>query len=211
MGNDTEELIKQFSHDKASGHWQLNAGGWAGVYLIAAGIILFTVSFISGLIFRGMLTGEKEGTISISAAFFPAFLATIAATIILHEAIHGLLFLVMGSKPRFGFRLLGKFFPVAYVTSNDLLSRNRYLVVALGPLLILSTICFVTAVMSTLTGIMLLALSAMAMNISGAIGDIAGTRHILKHSRDTFFQDTEDGFNWYSQEMPSPPFERQKY
>jgi len=57
------------------------------------------------------------------------------AFIILHEAVHGVLFLFLGGKPRFGVKLVGRFFPVAfYTTARAPILRNQYLLVALAPI-----------------------------------------------------------------------------
>jgi hypothetical protein len=201
MGNNTEVDISQIPGYKFAGQWQLNVKGWSGVTLTIAVILLFILSLFLGLMLHGLITGVKEFSFSISAGeliflLLPA--GVIAATIILHEAVHGFMFLAMGSKPRFGFRLLGRFFPVAYVTSSRLLSRNRYLLVCLSPFLIITAISFVVSIIAASSGIILLALLAMAMNISGSIGDLIAGRNILRHNRAILFEDTQDGFTCYS-------------
>ena len=42
-------------------------------------------------------------------------LGVIVAVMILHEAVHGLVFLIVGAKPRFRVKLMGSFFPVASI------------------------------------------------------------------------------------------------
>jgi len=198
MGNNTEADISQKPGFKFAGQWQLKIRGWSEVTMIAAGIVLFILSLFVGLILHGLITGVEKLSFSISAGESLLPVGVIAATIILHEAVHGFMFLAMGSKPRFGFRLLGRFFPVAYVTSSGLLSRNRYLFVALSPFLIITAISFAVSIIASSSGMISLALLAMALNISGSIGDLMAGRNILRRNRAALFEDTQDGFICYT-------------
>jgi len=45
--------------------------------------------------------------------------------------------------------------------------------------------------------IVALAIIAMAMNVSGSIGDLMMAWKIRRHGRKTLYEDTENGFNWY--------------
>src|SRR5437899_8245356 len=107
----------------------------------------------------------------------------------LHEGLHALAFLFWGGKPYFGAKL-----PVALYcgAKNQLFRRNQYLVVGLAPLVVI-----------TLAGIILTLLSpvlasytllATAGNISGAAGDVWGTRELLKQSDEVLVEDTDIGF-----------------
>jgi hypothetical protein len=102
-----------------AGRWQINVKGLPMVAIIAGGNFVFGLSFVLGIIIRDLLRGVYEAQISFEGLIsFPIIIGVIAASIILHEAIHGVLFLVLGGKPRFGVKLIGKFVPVAYSTST---------------------------------------------------------------------------------------------
>jgi len=167
--------------------------------MVAGGILVFGLSFVLGIIIRDLLRGVYEGQISFGGLIsFPIILGVIVATIILHEAIHGVLFLVLGGKPRFGVKLVGRFFPVAcYATSTVPILRNQYLLVCLGPFLMLTLIFMLSSILATTDNSAVLALMAMAMNVSGSIGDLMVAWKIRRHGRKTLYEDTEDGFNWY--------------
>jgi hypothetical protein len=115
----------------------------------------------------------------------------------LHEAVHGVLFLVLGAKPRFGMKLIGKFIPVAYTTSTVPIRRNQYLLVCLGPFLMLTLIFMIPGILATNDNNAALALMAMALNMSGSIGDLIVAYKVRRYDRLTLFGDTEDGFKWY--------------
>jgi len=181
-----------------AGRWQLNLKGWSLVWLLAVGTIIFGLSFILGLTIRGLLRGYLEGSINFGGFFFPIVLGVFVAYIILHEAVHGVLFLVFGGKPRFGVKLVGRFFPVAfYATSRAPILRNQYLLVALAPFLTLTPVFLVIGILANAEGIVALALIAMAMNVGGSIGDLMVARKVQQHGSQTLFEDTADGFNWY--------------
>jgi hypothetical protein len=181
-----------------AGRWQLNARGLAPVFIVAGGILLFGLSFGLGIIIRGLLRGVYEGQFSVGGLIsFPIILGTIVAAIVLHEAVHGVLFLVQGAKPRFGMKLVGRFIPVAYTTSTVPIRRNQYLLVCLGPFLMITLIFLFIGILATGDNFAALALMAMALNVSGSIGDIIAANKVRRYDRLTLFQDTEDGFKWY--------------
>ncbi len=196
MKNDMETDRKTPLHYEKSGTWLLNVKGWALVIMLTGGILTFVLSFIIGIIVRDLLRGVHEGQISFAFISFPVIVGIIAAAVVLHEAVHGALFLAMGGRPRFGFKLIGKFFPVAYATSTVPLPKNQYLLVCLGPLLFLTPVFQAAGVLIPDDSIAALALYAMAMNVSGSFGDLKAAFKVMRFSRKTLFVDTEDGFIW---------------
>lgn len=74
---------------------------WALVAMVAGGTCVFGLAFILGVVARGILRGAGEFPVSVGLAF-PIFLGIIAATAIMHEAVHGIGHLVFGGKLRFG-------------------------------------------------------------------------------------------------------------
>lgn len=186
-----------------AGRWQLNVKGSALVAMVAGSILILGLTFVLGTVIRALLRGPLEGHFSSGGLLFlPIILGVIVAVVILHEAVHGILFQVSGGKPRFGFKLSGRRFPVAYATSKEPILRNPYLLVSLGPFLMLTPVFLVIAIVANSDGIVALALVAMALNASGSTGDLIAARKIRRHDRSTLFQDTEDGFSWY---VPSRP------
>jgi hypothetical protein len=180
-----------------AGRWQLNAKGRTLVSLVAGSILIFVLAFVIGIIIRGLLRGIYAGQFSVDGWLpFVIFLGVIVGIIVLHEAIHGILFLVLGAKPRFGLKLIGKFLPVAYATSTVPILRNQYLLVCLGPFL-LTLFLLLIAILAPTENLAAAALMAMAMNASGSVGDIIAANKVRRHNRSELFEDTEDGFSWY--------------
>ncbi|HZC07676.1 MAG TPA: DUF3267 domain-containing protein [Ktedonobacterales bacterium] len=110
----------------------------------------------------------------------------------MHEATHALVILTMGGRPRFGLKL-----PLAaYCTApHQLFLRDGYLAVALAPLVGLSALAIVVAVLAPNVAAALLLF--VAGNVSGAVGDIEVARAIRKLPADTLIADTETGYIAY--------------
>lgn len=110
----------------------------------------------------------------------------------LHEAIHALMMLALGGRPRFGLKL-----PLAaYCTApNQLFLRDGYIAVALAPLLALSILALFLAALRPDIAVGLIL--AVAGNVSGAVGDLAIVRGVHVFSRDTLIADTATGYIAY--------------
>lgn len=180
------------------GEWQIKQKSSVTVAQIAGAFLVFILSLILGIVVRGLLRATWEGQISVKGpAFIAVVLGIIVAVVIVHECIHAVLFLIAGGKPRFGFKMVSRFFPVVYTTSEIPLTRDYYLLVCLGPFITLTLALLVTAVLANNYNVVVLSLLAMAMNASGSIVDIIVARRVSKHLRTALFKDREDGFAWY--------------
>jgi hypothetical protein len=121
------------------------------------------------------------------------------AVVLTHEGLHGLSFwLVTGRPPRFGLRGL-----YAYAGAPGwYIPRDRYLPIALAPL---------TAI--TLAGLALLTVAparaipavvvAVALNASGAVGDLAVVVWLLRGPRSTLVQDSGEAVTLYRPAGPA--------
>ena len=187
-----------------AGHWHFAAlGRWALVAILAGGTCIFGLALILGIVARGLLQGSVDFHVS-SFLVFLIFVGIIVAIMILHEAIHGLVFLFLGGKPRFGAKLIGGFFPAVYASATGpFLSRNHYLLVGLAPFLVLTPIFLLTGILIHDDGGALIAMTAMAMNVAGSTGDLIVARKVRLLGGGTLFEDTADGFNWYHPSRPN--------
>jgi hypothetical protein len=180
------------------GEWQIKQKSSVTVALTAGAVLVFILSLVLGIVVRGLLRATWEAGISVKGpAFIVVVLGIIVAVIIVHECIHAVLFLIAGGKPRFGFKIVSRFFPAIYTTSETPVTRNFYLLVCLGPLIILTLALLITAVLANNDNVVVLSLLAMAMNARGSIVDIIVARRVSKHLRTALFKDREDGFAWY--------------
>jgi len=184
--------------DTDAGQWQLrDLKGPALAAVQVGAVLVFGMAFALGGVLRGVLRGTSELNVSVdSLTPVLVFLAAIPLILVLHEAIHTALFRLYGGTTRFGVKLIGRILPVAYATSTLRMPRNRYLVVCLGPFVLLTAILLPIGVLAHSDNAATLALLLMALNAGGAVGDFVQARQLLRYDRSVLFHDTEDGFLW---------------
>lgn len=121
-----------------------------------------------------------------------ANIAGYTVVIPLHEAVHALIIIGLGGRPRFGLKM-----PLAaYCTApNQLFTRNGYIAIALAPLIILSIAGVIVAIYAP--DIAAALLLAFAGNVSGAIGDLEAVRGVRALGPGTFIADTATGYIAY--------------
>jgi len=167
-------------------------------------IALFIVAWVGlGWLFQWLRPGVTSGVISFSFTVtglmdilmpFIIILLVTFVMIILHEAIHGIFFRVFtGGRVKFAFK--GAY---AYAASPDYyLPKRPYMVVSLAPL-VLITIGGVLALLwvpvNWVTPIILL----LAMNASGAVGDIYVFWLLTRMEDDVFIKDFGEKMNIYA-------------
>lgn len=135
------------------------------------------------LVFGGRSTYETTLTFTTFTLFFVA----VAGVIIVHEIIHGVAAVLLGTKPSFG---IGPGF--AYTTFLEPMKKSSYLIVGLAPLVIITILTVSAAVIwPDIAGWMIV---IGTVNASGAIGDLWMTARILRAPKKALFYDLADGF-----------------
>ncbi|MHB8597260.1 MAG: DUF3267 domain-containing protein [Ktedonobacteraceae bacterium] len=138
--------------------------------------------------------------LSFSGVLLWIVLNIIAYIVILpvHEAIHGLAFLLWGGKPYFGAKLP---FALYCGAKQQLFRRNQYLVVGLAPLVILTLAAIVLTL--ALPGLASYVLFGTLGNFSGAAGDVWVAQRLWKQPSHILVEDTQDGYTaWEIAESP---------
>lgn len=165
------------------------------ILLNLVGLLLF---FAFGLAFLllavAVYPGVTFGISNFSAVSgILAFLLGYAGVLVLHELVHGLFFVIFTrSRPHFGLKQM-----YAYACAPDwYIPRNQFLLVGLAPLILI-----------TLGGFLLLPLVSvnlatfilfiMAVNASGAIGDIYTVVWLLRFPVEAFVCDHGETFTIY--------------
>jgi len=136
--------------------------------------------------------GGVGGTFRFDVLAFGAWLAVPAATIVLHELVHGVGMGLFGARPQYGARLRNLLF---YATAPGYaFRRNAYVAVILAPLLVLSALAILG--MYLLQGTSWVALLAVCaiLNAGGSAGDMCMAYLILRHPRSAYIVDERDGF-----------------
>lgn len=106
-----------------------------------------------------------------------------------HEAIHGLAFLLWGGKPYFGTKLP---FALYCGAKQQLFRRNQYLVVGLAPLVVITLAAIIITLLAP--GIASYILFGTLGNFSGAAGDVWVARRLWRQPSSILIEDTQTGY-----------------
>lgn len=170
--------------------------------LISVGLFIFSWVGLGWLV-QWLRPGVISGVVGISfritglADILSPFLVILIVTLVMitvHEAIHGIFFWVFtGGRVKFAFK--GAY---AYAAAPDwYLPKKPYMVVSLAPL-VLMTVMGVLALLwvpiNWVTPIILL----LAMNASGAVGDIYVFLLLIRMEDDVFIQDFGEKMKIYA-------------
>lgn len=115
---------------------------------------------------------------------------SILFTLFLHEAVHAIFMKIFGAKPVFGF-----IFPIAIYTTSPgfAYKRNNYLAISLAPLVIISFLYFVLALLFSGSSLIFIFLICATINASGAVGDLWISKIVLGYSNQAYILDEKDG------------------
>ena len=121
----------------------------------------------------------------------------LVATIVLHEALHGLFFWIFGGQVKFGAKAWTAMGPVFWATSDKLLSKRQYQIVCLAPQ-ILTAICLLLIFTAGLPAIHQVALWIIAVgNLCGGGFDIYISILVGRFSAGAKYRDMKDGLIVY--------------
>lgn len=121
-------------------------------------------------------------------------LVSMFVIIVLHELIHGLFFKVFGKgKLKFGFHG----FAVSCSMPTNYFNKTAYLIIGLAPLVLISIVTGILSIIFYNTDYFLLAYVPLAMNFSGAIGDMYVSIILLKSKKTVLVKDYGVGMKFY--------------
>ena len=158
-----------------------------GVAATALGVPLFALPSI-------LRAGQAGGSFRVGLVDVLLIVALTAVLVIAHEAIHGLVMLAFGARPRFGFVLVGRVMPALYTTSErHRFTRGQCLIVAASPALTISLFGF-WACFGSWAGYLILPL---AIHLGGCVGDGFASWRVLREPPGTECEDLRDGIRFY--------------
>jgi len=171
-----KETLNPVEADMAGGvpAYSTSFGKSAALNLSAYGLVLF---FLAAGLFSA-LVGSLESTAKSSGWLQPLlYVVVFLCTLIAHELVHGLFFRLFGGSPKYGAGMQ-YFIPYLYATSPKAFSVGRFIVIALAPLVVLSTLSLgVALLVPAWVGYLAVVFTA---NASGAIGDLWITSRLLR-------------------------------
>jgi len=141
-------------------------------------------------LFLGLLIGLYNSfypsiDLTPDAAFFAWLAGAIVFVVFAHEAVHASVAKLLGFRPIFGLKL-----PLVYVTFKEKIPRGQFLLIVLGPLVILNAVFGIFFVSGFLK---VFSYSCLIINTLGAAGDLWVTSKIIAHHPGTLIQDTKTG------------------
>jgi hypothetical protein len=171
--------------------------------LITGWLLVLFVNALRPTALDGMRLQDllRSTTAGFSLAIPPVLLRNLGlaliAVLILHELVHGLFYWLFSSRrPKFGFQGL---FPYAAASPGVYFPRNQFLVVGLSPLVLLTAIGLLLMVSVPITFVPFL-LFFVAINASGAAGDLIMVLQLMPFSTDTLMEDKDSGVIIYGPE-----------
>ena len=172
--------------------WKVTGKPIRVIALNIVGVILFVIlgMVFSNLAFRlGKMPSEgnfRLGLVEISLA-----IAGILITSILHELTHGLVMQMFGASPKYGIIWKGL---MLYATSSGYAyRRNNYVVIALAPFILISSLVILGMwILQGTAWVVLLAICGV-VNASGAVGDMWITMIVLRYAAIAYVMDERDG------------------
>jgi len=165
--------------------------GWLLVMFVNA----LRPTALDGMRLRDIFSSTATGSSFVIPPFFFRNLGlALIAVLILHEFVHGSFYWLFSSQPpKFGFQGL---LPYTAAPSGIYFPRNQFLIVGLSPLVVLTAVGLVL-IMIVPIGFVPFLLFFVALNASGATGDLIMVFQLLPFSADTMMEDNGSGLIIY--------------
>ena len=133
-------------------------------------------------------------TVLLPLVWIVGALITILLVIIVHEAVHGIVFWIFTRKrPQFGFKGL---YAYAAAPKGVYMRRNPYLVVGIAPFVILTAVGLILVPLLPL-GTLPFLVCFLAFNAAGAVGDGVVTAWLLRFPSTVLVEDVGDAMIIY--------------
>lgn len=136
------------------------------------------LAFLAAGVFSALTGGSNSGIRSIDWVQPVLYLAVYFGVVVAHELVHGLFFRIFGGNPQYGagFKY---FLPYFYATSpDDAFSVRQMIIIALAPLLTISTSSLLLApLFPSLVSYLAVAFIG---NTAGAVGDLWMTSRLIR-------------------------------
>jgi len=166
----------------------------AGIVVTVAGLFLFTLPVM-------LRSGSVSGPFKFGLVDMLLVVALTVVLMVSHEAIHGLVMLGFGARPRFGAMLVGHVVPALYATADGhLFARRQYLAVAATPAVAISVLGF-AACFGPWAAYLIVPL---AIHLGGCVGDGFAVLRALREPSTTTCEDLRDGIRFHRTGAAAP-------
>jgi hypothetical protein len=141
-----------------------------------------------------LIQHRGAGSIRVGLLELLVIVTLTALLVVTHEAIHGLVMLGFGARPKFGAVFIARAVPALYATSvGHLFTRWQYFIVAVSPALLISMIGFWLC----FAGLTEYLLVPLAVHLGGCVGDGAAVWRLAKEPPGTLCEDLKDGVRFF--------------
>ena len=159
----------------------------AGLVITVAGLFVFALPVM-------LQSASLSGSIQFGVVDLLVVVGVTVLLMVLHEAIHGVVMLGFGARPRFGAMLVGHVVPALYATADGhQFTRARYLAIAAAPAVTISLVGF-TACFGPWAGYLVVPL---AIHLGGCVGDGFAMLRALREPSTTLCEDLRDGIRFH--------------
>ncbi|WP_255195441.1 DUF3267 domain-containing protein [Halorarius litoreus] len=165
-----------------------------GLFLVAAFLFSGIYAWATGRSSLSFVSFQFEAFET--ALAFVAVVVLIAGTIVVHELIHAAVIRWYGGDVSFGVGLAQYVMPYAYATTTHRFTRDQFLAVAVAPLVGITAFGVPAMVLFDAPWLVL----PLAVNASGAIGDLWMTGLLLRYPRHVVVEDHTTGLRVYGRE-----------
>lgn len=153
-------------------------------------LVLWVLGLAGLLTLSELWLGVHPSEIGLGKCFL-IFFACLIPVVVIHEGLHGLFFLLFGSKVKFGFQLT-RIGPAAFTIPYKALPRGKFQVVALAPQIF--TLFLFVALFQYSSPIILYALIAsIVCNLGGGFLDFYVIYWLSKFPKNYLVKDAKDG------------------
>ncbi len=162
--------------------WVFRMTGGLAARLLPLSFILFVASIV-------VYVAVARQTLTTAPIPFLLTLVTVALVLVVHEALHGVGFLLFGGRPKFGAGVKGGAPYFFAMCPGKRFTWGRFLVIGALPLVVIDVAALALAGYSPLV---VPAILAFAFNTAGAVGDLWMIGVILQTPNTATFEDTDE-------------------
>lgn len=169
-------------------------------WLNVVAVVLFGVGLVAGVVLT-----VARGPVDIAFGLIDVLVVTVlcVVVIVVHELTHGLVMLLLGERPRFGFVRMAGSIPAFFATPARPVrfTRSQYLTIALAPLVVVN---LVTAGLVLVAPVGWWFVLPLALHLSGCVGDLWAARVALAQPAGASFEDLRDGLRVFPPPAGAP-------
>lgn len=195
-----EDYVKVYSLGGQQKRFTVMVLNWLSLLLVFPGILLFGA--LPAWI--GNAPIDRLGQVDFNPVYGLTLIAALVLNVVLHEACHGWAITFVGGRPRYGLRLRSLAAYAASGAVGTLYSRRQFLAIALAPLLFLTPLWWVLALMPLAPEWWVVVALCGILNIAGAVSDLFLAWQVWLRPPEAVVVDEGSGLSVYAPRPQAP-------